>query len=66
MAVISQAVSPAGELTEQPFTIRLDSVTPAGLSDEAEDVGLTATELLHVPPTRDYVGSAVVVLEAPA
>ena len=60
-----QAVSPAGELTEQPFTIRLDSVTPAGLSDEAEDVGLTATELLHVPPTRDYVGSAVVVLEAP-
>jgi len=60
-----QAVSPAGELTEEPFTIRLDSVTPAGLSEEAEAVGLTATELLHVPPTRDYVGSAVVVLEAP-
>jgi len=61
-----QAVSPSGELTEEPFTIRLDSVTPAGLSEEAEEVGLTATELLHVPPTRDYVGSAVVVLEAPA
>lgn len=60
-----QAVSPAGELTEESFTIRLGSVTPAGLSKEAEQVGLTATELLHVPPTRDYVGSAVVVLEAP-
>jgi len=60
-----QAVSPAGELTEEPFTIRLDSVTPAGLSEEAEEVGLAATELLHVPPTRDYVGSAVVLLEAP-
>ena len=60
-----QAVSPAGELTEEPFTIRLDSVTPAGLSEEAEGVGLTATELLQVPPTRDYVGSSVVLLQAP-
>ena len=60
-----QAVSPAGELTQEAVTIRLDSVTPAGLSEEAEAVGFTATELLHVPPTRDYVGSAVVVLEAP-
>ena len=59
-----QAVSPAGELTQEAFTIRLDSVTPAGLSEEAGDVGFTATGLLHVPPTRDYVGSAVVVLEA--
>lgn len=60
-----QAVSPAGELTEEVFTIRLDSVTPARLYEEAAVVGLTATELLHVPPTRDYVGSAVVLLEAP-
>jgi hypothetical protein len=60
-----QAVSPAGGLTEEAFTIRLDSVTPAGLAEEAEAVGLSATELLTVPPTRDYVGSSVVVLEAP-
>jgi len=60
-----QAVSPAGELTDEPFTIRLDSVTPAGLSEEAEAVGFTAIELLQVPPTRDYVGSSVVALEAP-
>ncbi len=60
-----QAVSPAGELTEETFTIRLDSVTPGGLSEEAVAVGLTATELLTVPPTRDYVGSSLVLLEAP-
>ncbi|HZI92163.1 MAG TPA: class I SAM-dependent methyltransferase [Thermoleophilaceae bacterium] len=59
-----QAVSPAGELAEEAFTIRLDSVTPAGLSEEAEAVGLIATGLLRVPPTPEYVGSAVVLLQA--
>lgn len=60
-----QAVSPTGELTEEPFTIRLDTVTPAGLAEEGESVGLRAAQLLQVPPTRDYVGSSVVLLEAP-
>jgi SAM-dependent methyltransferase len=59
-----QAVSPTGELSEEPFTIRLDTVTPAALAEEGEEVGLRATELQQVPPTRDYVGSSVVVLEA--
>lgn len=61
-----QAVSPAGELTEERATIQLDSVTAAGLEEEAAAVGYRALEALGVPATRDYVGSTVVVLEGPA
>jgi len=60
-----QAVSPEGDLTEEMATIRLDSVTAAGLEQEATRAGYAVLDARSVPPTRDYVGSTVVKLEAP-
>jgi SAM-dependent methyltransferase len=62
---IRQAVSPAGDLTEELFSITLDNCAPATLEDEGRAVGLTVLPARHVPPTVDYVGSTVVMLEAP-
>jgi SAM-dependent methyltransferase len=60
-----QAVSPGGELTEELATIVLDSVSAGALEGEGVAAGFRALSTRHVPPTRDYVGSAVVLLEAP-
>jgi len=62
---IRQAVSPAGDLTEELFSITLDNCAPATLEDEGRAAGLTVLPSRHVPPTVDYVGSTVVMLEAP-
>jgi SAM-dependent methyltransferase len=59
-----QAVSPQGEITEERSTIELDSVTAAMLEQEAESAGFERRRRLRVGPTRDYVGSDVVLLEA--
>jgi len=61
-----QAVSPTGELTEEVITIVLESVTAPGLAEEAAGAGFAALAPREVPPTRDYVGSTIVLLEAPA
>ena len=55
-----QAVSPAGELTEEVVTLWLDSVRPR--SREGADAGFTVLPR-EAPPTRDYVGSTIVLLE---
>lgn len=60
-----QAVSPAGELTEELATVVLDSVSAAALEAEGTAAGFRALCARRVPHTRDYVGSAVVLLEAP-
>lgn len=60
-----QAVSPAGDLTEELATIRLDSVTPATLEREAGEAGYRVLGSRSVGATRDYVGSTVVLLERP-
>ncbi len=60
-----QAVSPAGELSEEVFTLRLDSVTAATVEGEAADAGYLPLPPRTVPETRDYVGATVVMLEAP-
>jgi SAM-dependent methyltransferase len=60
---LRQAVSPSGELDEFVATIVLDSLTPGELESEAGD-GWVVKERRNVPPTTDYVGSVVVVLEA--
>ncbi len=60
-----QAVSPAGELTEEVFTIQLDSVTATELEAQAAGAGWQVLPARRVPPTRDYVGSTVVMLELP-
>jgi len=61
---LHQIVSPAGELTEEVVTVRLDRVDPEELEAAGPELGLRPLERLSVPATDDYVGSAVVVLEA--
>jgi SAM-dependent methyltransferase len=61
---VRQAVSPEGALTESLTTVELDSVTPDELEEEAREVGFEPLPRREVPPTADYVGSAVVILRA--
>jgi SAM-dependent methyltransferase len=63
---LRQLVSPAGELSEELHTVRLDAVTPAELEQEAARAGLSAAGRRAVAPTSDHVGSTVVLCEAPA
>ena len=60
-----QAVSPEGDLTEEAVTLTLDALDAHTLEVEARAAGFRALEPLHVPETRDHVGSSIVVLEAP-
>ena len=60
-----QAVSPAGELTDEAATIVLDTVDADAFAAQGADAGYTVLEPRSVPETRDYVGSTVVMLEAP-
>jgi SAM-dependent methyltransferase len=60
-----QAVSPAGELSESVYTVRLDVLTAGELAAEAKDEGFRALPERRVPETRDHVGSTAVLLEAP-
>jgi SAM-dependent methyltransferase len=60
---LRQAIAPGGEISETLVTIALESVDPATLESEARAEGLSAQALRRVPPTRDHVGSAIVLLE---
>lgn len=62
---IRQAVSPAGDLTEELSSVTLDDCAPATLEDEGRAAGFTVLPARQVPPTDEYVGSTVVMLEAP-
>jgi hypothetical protein len=62
---VRQAVSPDGDLTEELATIALDDCAPATLEDEGRAAGFAVLDAHHVPATADYVGSTVVMLEAP-
>jgi SAM-dependent methyltransferase len=62
---VRQAVSPSGELTESYNTIRLDDLTAEELEGDGRAAGFRVLPRREVPQTRDYVGSAVVMLEAP-
>jgi SAM-dependent methyltransferase len=62
---LREAVAPNGDLTEELATIVLDDCAPATLEDEARAAGLRPLPARQVPPTADYVGSTVVLLEAP-
>jgi SAM-dependent methyltransferase len=61
---LRQRVSPAGELWEEMFTVRLDRLTPDELEAEAAAEGLRPAGRRGVPETQDHVGSTVVLLEA--
>jgi len=58
---LRQVVSPAGELSEDRHTQRLDVLTVDGLEREAAAHGLRAVERHEIAPTADHVGSMVVV-----
>jgi SAM-dependent methyltransferase len=60
-----QAVSPEGDLTESMNTIFVELVSQETLEAEGAAAGFTVRDARTVPPTRDYVGSTVVLLEAP-
>jgi SAM-dependent methyltransferase len=62
---LRQTVSPDGDLSESMFTIELDRVSPDELEDEGRAAGFGVLPRRSVPPTEDYVGSAIVILEAP-
>jgi len=62
---VRQAVSPEGELTEELVTISLDHLTPDELEAEAAEQSFVALPRRRVDATADYVGSSIVVLEAP-
>jgi SAM-dependent methyltransferase len=62
---VRQAVSPTGELTESYNTVRLDDLAPEELESDARSAGFRVCPRREVPGTRDYVGSTVVVMEAP-
>jgi SAM-dependent methyltransferase len=61
---LRQAVSPSGDLSESASTVRLDRVAPADLEGPAAGMGFRAQRPREVPAAGDYVGSAVVLLEA--
>ena len=63
---LRQVVSPAGVLSEELNTVRLDAVTPTGLEEEGREAGLAPAGLCAIPETADHVGSTVVILERPA
>jgi SAM-dependent methyltransferase len=62
---IRQAVSPTGELSESFNTIRLDNLQAEELESDGRAAGMRVLPRREVPQTADYVGSAVVMLEAP-
>jgi SAM-dependent methyltransferase len=59
---LRHAIGPDGERTTEPNVIDLAAVTAEGLFEEGEAAGLHRHATLHVAPTRDHVGSEVVVL----
>lgn len=59
---LRQAVSPAGELSEQLAVVHLDELTPQLLEQEARSAGMRPVGRRRVPETRDYLGSTVVLL----
>ena len=61
---VRQAVSPSGELSEYVTTLRLDQVSAADVERAAAERGFRPRPRRRVPPTGDYVGSSVVMLEA--
>lgn len=59
---LRHTIGPAGERTTEPNVIVLAPVTAEGLIEEGEAAGLRRHATLHIAPTRDHVGSEVVVL----
>jgi SAM-dependent methyltransferase len=59
---LRHTIGPAGERATEPNAIVLAAVTAEGIAEEGEAAGLARHATLHVAPTREHVGSEVVVL----
>jgi SAM-dependent methyltransferase len=59
---LRHTVGPNGERETEPNAIVLAAVTAEGLVAEGEAAGLSRHATLHIAPTREHVGSEVVVL----
>jgi SAM-dependent methyltransferase len=59
---LRHTIGPHGERSTEPNVIVLAPVTAEGLMEEGEAAGLRRHATLHVAPTREHVGSQVVVL----
>jgi SAM-dependent methyltransferase len=57
-------VTAGGELTSEEDRIHLDRLEPGQLEDEARAAGLMPRRRHEIAPTREYVGSVVVMLDA--
>jgi len=60
---LRHAVSPEGELSEEPNEVRIATFPAATLEAEAEAVGLKPAGRCEIAPTELHVGSLVVLLE---
>ncbi len=60
---LRHAVSPDGELSEEPNEVRIATFPAASLEAAAEAVGMTPAGRHEIPPTDLHVGSTVVFLE---
>jgi len=63
---LRHAVSPEGELSEEPNEVRIATFPAAALEAEAEAVGLRPAGRHEIPETDLHVGSTVVLLERSA
>jgi SAM-dependent methyltransferase len=63
---LRHAVSPDGELSEEPNEVRLATFSAAALEADAEAAGLRPAARREIPPTELHVGSLVVILERSA
>jgi SAM-dependent methyltransferase len=63
---LRHAVSPEGELSEEPNEVRIATFPAAALEAEAETVGLKPAGRRDIAPTELHVGSLVVLLERSA
>jgi len=60
---LRHAVSPEGELSEEPNEVRIATFTAASLEADAGAAGLRAAGRRDIPETELHVGSTVVLLE---
>lgn len=63
---LRHAVSPEGELSEEPNEVRIATFSAASLEADAESVGLRSAGRHEIPETDLHVGSLVVLLERSA
>ena len=59
---LRHTIGPAGERATEPNAIVLAAVTAEGIAEEGQAAGLSRHATLHIAPTREHVGSEVVVL----